>query len=198
MIETPFFFPGPAASLFGVFHESSSDQPARQPFVFCHPFGEEKLWAHRVFVTFARQLAAAGHPVLRFDYMANGDSDGEFPDFSVRTALADIGCAIDLVRARTSASRVGVLGLRLGATFAARTAAERTDVSTLVLWAPIVDGSRYMQELLRVNLTTQMAVIRKSVPIATPWRPNSGPVNRSASMDSASAWRSSTRCPRSA
>ncbi|MEI2787934.1 MAG: hypothetical protein V9E93_03525 [Steroidobacteraceae bacterium] len=35
-------------------------QPASRAIVMCHPLGEEKLWAHRVFVTFARDLAAAG------------------------------------------------------------------------------------------------------------------------------------------
>ena len=161
LAETPFFFPGPQTSLFGILHESAADAPSGQPYVFCHPFGEEKLWAHRVFVTFARRLAAAGHPVLRFDYMANGDSEGDFSQFSVETALADINCAIDLLKTRTSAEQVGLLGLRLGASFATRAAAARRDVSTLVLWAPIVDCSRYMQELLRSNLTTQMAVYKE-------------------------------------
>ena len=99
--------------------------------------------------------------MLRFDYMANGDSEGDFSQFSVETALADINCAIDLLKARTSAEQVGLLGLRLGASFATRAAAARRDVSTLVLWAPIVDCSRYMQELLRINLTTQMAVYKE-------------------------------------
>ena len=53
-----------------------SPSPCAAAFVFCHPLTEEKLWTHRVFVTFARELAAAGHTVLRFDYRGNGDSDG--------------------------------------------------------------------------------------------------------------------------
>ena len=41
----------------------------------CHPLGEEKLWAHRVFVSLARDLANAGFVVLRFDCRGEGDSD---------------------------------------------------------------------------------------------------------------------------
>ena len=52
--------------------------------VFCHPFGEEKLWTHRVFVTFARRLAAAGHAVLRFDHRANGEQMGPRHEASQR------------------------------------------------------------------------------------------------------------------
>ena len=155
-LETPLFMETPRGSLFAILHEPSGD--ARAPFVFCHPFAEEKLWTHRVFVTFARTLAAAGHPVLRFDYMGNGDSDGTFTESSLESALADVRSGIDYVRARSGASHVNLLGLRLGATIASLVAESATDVTDLVLWAPIVDGARYMQELLRVNLSTQMAV----------------------------------------
>ncbi|MEO5822089.1 MAG: alpha/beta fold hydrolase [Vicinamibacteraceae bacterium] len=156
MTETPFFFPNGSYNLFGVFHEPPAPA-SKSAFVFCHPWGEEKLWAHRVFVSFARALAADGHPVLRFDLMGNGDSDGEFSDSTLQTALSDVRCAVREVRRRTGQSTVSLMGLRLGASIAAMIADETPDVAHLILWAPIVDGGRYMQELLRINLTTQMA-----------------------------------------
>ena len=160
MREEPFFFSNGTSELFGVMHESSPAE-ARLPFVFCHPFGEEKLWTHRAFVTFARELARRGHPVLRFDYMGNGDSSGDFSESSIETALSDIGCAIDVLKRRVAAREVGLLGLRFGATLAAQIADSRTDVQRLALWSPIANGDRYMQDLLRINLTTQMAVYKE-------------------------------------
>jgi uncharacterized protein len=160
MRDAPFFFPDGTGRLFGVYHEASGSAPGL-PFVFCHPFGEEKLWTHRVFVTFARALAGRGHPVLRFDYRGNGDSSGAFADSSIATALDDLDVAIETIKARTGATGVGLVGLRLGATLAATAAHRRTDVSRLVLWAPIVDGARYAQDLLRINVTTQLAVYRE-------------------------------------
>lgn len=160
MTETALYFAGPRSRLFGVLHEPAPGD-RRLPVVFCHPFAEEKLWAHRVFVTMARTLAERGHTVLRFDYMGNGDSEGHFEDASVQTALADIGAAIDLLKERSGQPRVGLLGLRVGATFAALTAEAREDVAALVLWMPVVNGSRYMQDQLRINLTTQLAVYRE-------------------------------------
>jgi len=158
MIETPFFFLNAGHSLFGILHEPAP--PSSQlPFVFCHPFGEEKLWSHRVFVTFARRLASQGHAVLRFDFMGNGDSDGDFSTSTLSTACSDVRAAIAEVRRQTGASQVGLLGLRLGATIASLVAEDAPDVRSLVLWSPITDGSRYAQELLRTNLTTQMATI---------------------------------------
>jgi exosortase A-associated hydrolase 2 len=157
--ETPFFFRGPDGQLFGYLHEGA-DATAR-PLLLCHPFGEEKLWTHRVFVTFARALAERGHSVLRFDYRGNGDSDGSFLASSIDTAVADAHAAFEVLKERTGANRAGVLGLRFGAVIAKRLADERDDVSHLVLWQPVVNGDRYLQELLRINLSTQMAVYRE-------------------------------------
>jgi uncharacterized protein len=112
-------------------------------------------------VSFARQLAAAGHPVLRFDLMGNGDSEGSFSDSSLATAVSDVHAAVDEIRRRTGASTVNLLGLRLGATIASLAAEKIAGIERLVLWAPIVDGNRYMQEMLRINLTTQMAVYKE-------------------------------------
>jgi len=159
--ESPLIFQGPHAQLFGVMHEAAQDVPLQRPFVFCHPFAEEKLWSHRALVTYARRLAARGWPVLRFDYTGHGDSAGRFADFTAGTALDDIGAAIEQAKQACGATTVGLFGLRLGATLAALAGDARRDVDALVLWAPILDPPRYTQELLRINLTTQMAVYKE-------------------------------------
>lgn len=158
--ETPFFFHSGSHALFGLLHEPPAGRTG-DTFVFCHPFGEEKLWSHRVYVSFARTLADAGHAVLRFDYMGNGDSDGLFEHSTLTTAQADVRAAIEQARQLTGAERVHLLGLRLGATIASLVAEQSSDVDRLILWSPIVDGARYMQELLRINLTTQMAMYKE-------------------------------------
>lgn len=160
MTETPLYFRNGRYQLFGILHEAPAN-PARPAFVFSHPFAEEKLWAHRVFVAFARRLAAAGYPVLRFDYMGQGDSEGDLRDASVATCLSDLACAIEQTKRMIGCDQIALLGLRLGATLASLAAEERSDIRALVLWAPIVDGARYMQELLRTNLTTQMAAYKE-------------------------------------
>lgn len=155
------FFENGSYRLFGVLHEPVA-APSGWGWVLCHPFAEEKLWAQRVYVSFARMLAARGAWVLRFDAMGNGDSQGHFSDSSVETMLSDIGCAIrQLERSSETPLSVGLLGLRFGATLAALAAERYPTVRKLVLWEPIVDGGKYMQELLRVNLTTQTAIYKE-------------------------------------
>jgi uncharacterized protein len=158
--ETPFFLDNAGVQLYAVAHDPAG-AASGEVFVFCHPLAEEKLWTHRVFVGYARQLAAAGVAVLRVDLRGNGDSDGDFSQASVGTAVADIRAAIDHARSRWAAARVHLLGLRFGATLAAVVAEQSDDVDRLVLWSPITDGERYVQELLRTNLATQTAVYRE-------------------------------------
>jgi exosortase A-associated hydrolase 2 len=161
MKETPFFFPNGIRDLFGVLHEPASGE-RNTGFVFCYPFAEEKLWVHRVFVNFARALGDRGHAVLRFDYMGHGDSGGDFAEATVESRLRDIACAVDTLKKKVPAvEHVGLLGLRFGAMLAAIAAERDATVSHLILWDPVVRGSAYMREMLRINLATQMAVFKE-------------------------------------
>lgn len=159
--EKPFFFQNGGYTLFGVLHRPDPIVTLPQGFVFCHPCFEEKLWAHRVYVGMARELARRGFPVLRFDYMGHGDSEGDFEQATVATRLSDIACAVQALRNEAGVADVGLLGLRFGGSLAALSADTLPGITRLVLWDPMVDGAAYMQEVLLSNLATQSAVHQK-------------------------------------
>lgn len=70
--------------------------------------------AHRGFVDLADKLAAAGHPVLRYDRRGVGDSDGADPGF--RNSGPDIAAALAALRAACpNVTRVAGWGLCDGA-----------------------------------------------------------------------------------
>lgn len=73
--------------------------------------------SHRQFVLLARALAAAGYPVLRFDYRGMGDSTGALRDFADVTP--DVGAAIDALQAALpGVQQVALWGLCDGASAA--------------------------------------------------------------------------------
>ena len=73
--------------------------------------------SHRQFVHLARVLAAAGHPVLRFDVRGMGDSTGELHSFE--QVAPDIGAAIEaLLRHAPQVRQVVLWGLCDGASAA--------------------------------------------------------------------------------
>ncbi|MCB2173669.1 alpha/beta hydrolase [bacterium] len=161
MKETPLYFRNGSYDLYGV-HYEPAEALQDEAFVFVDAFAEEKLWSQRVMVGFARRLAALGYPVLRFDFMGHGDSDGTFGEATVETRLSDIERAAAWLRERSGPiENVGLLGLRFGATLA-MTAAERlSGCTSVILWAPVLDGVKYMKEILRANLVTQTAVFKE-------------------------------------
>ena len=123
-IDPPFFFANGTYRLFGILHVPEK-RSRGTGYVLCYPFAEERLWAQRVYVDFARELARRGDPVLRFDFMGNGDSEGTFEEADVETWLSDIACAVRTLKAKAPGlDDVGLIGLRFGATLAAL-AAER-------------------------------------------------------------------------
>jgi pimeloyl-ACP methyl ester carboxylesterase len=93
-------------------------------------------------------LSRAGVDVLRFDYHGTGDSAGEATDGDAAAWAGDVSTAIEELKDTAGADRVGLVGLRLGATLAATAAAERDDVDAVALWDPVVDGSCYVRELV--------------------------------------------------
>jgi exosortase A-associated hydrolase 2 len=144
--------------IFTIQHSPKNDQPSKA-YVFVHPFAEEKLWSHRVYVTTARAFCEQGILATRFDLRGHGDSDGNYQDASLDKHLVDVNAVIDhLKQNNPSISEIGLFGLRLGGTIATLTALNRDDVDELMLWDPVLDGERYMQEILRSNLAAQMAV----------------------------------------
>lgn len=162
--ETPFFFTSHGQRLFGLLHAPADANPDGQGWVFCHPFAEEKLWSHRVFISMARDLVGQGMPVLRFDYRGYGDSEGRFERFTPADHVGDIQAAVaELRRRQPAVSRVNLLGLRYGATLAVLAAAGNPAIGRLVLWDPVVDMGQYLQDQLRSNLTTQMVLHGKVV-----------------------------------
>lgn len=153
--QEAFFFEHDGFRLFAICHRPAGPS-AELGFVFCHPYGEEKQASYPVLARFARELAADGFPVLRFDARGYGDSDGDLEDATVGSQLGDTLAAARQLRRRLGVSEVGLLGLRLGATVAALAAERASELGALILWSPVTDGSRYLDELLRKKMFAEM------------------------------------------
>lgn len=148
----PLYFGNSPKARFGVYHAvPASARSLDRGVVLCYPLGHEYLRAHRAFRNLALALNRAGLPVLRFDYLGSGDSDGDGADAGIPAWQQDIDAAVDELKQRASVSRVSLVGLRFGATLAALTAARRSDIDTLVLWDPVLSGHAYLEELAAVQ-----------------------------------------------
>lgn len=143
----PLFFGSSDRPLYGVYHPPKARVGRQAGVVLCYPFGQEYMRAHRAFRQLALLLAKAGFHVFRFDYHGTGDSSGDAEDFTLTSAIADVGVAIDELKDMADVEQVVLFGLRLGGAVVAQAAQHRADVSHLVLWDAIADGAAYLQEL---------------------------------------------------
>ena len=147
---------GGAHPFTGWFHRDPAAFPTGQVAVICGPVGYEYTRAYRSLRHLAERFARSGIPALRFDYHGIGDSPGDDLDpgrlaaweSNVRDALRHFnrGQTPFSHREKGAPARVILVGVRLGATLAARVASE-IPVERLVLWNPVVTGRPYLREL---------------------------------------------------
>ena len=164
VVRTPFYFESQGDRLFGWLHRLESASRRDRGVIICPPIGHEQVYSHRSLRHLADAVAAAGFPVVRFDYHGTGDSagSGEEPE-GVATWLANIRDAHDWLRRRIGCEHISLIGLRIGATLATRAATE-WPVDGLVLWAPVVKGRSYLREMKALSLTASGGRSASEVP----------------------------------
>lgn len=127
--DEAFSFECQGQRLLGILHrpvEGSAPEAAATGVVVIVGGPQYRAGSHRQFVHLARALAAAGHPVLRFDVRGMGDSGGAQRSFE--QISADIAAAIDALFARAPGVQRAVLwGLCDGASAALLYLHERAD-----------------------------------------------------------------------
>ncbi|HEY4928041.1 MAG TPA: oligosaccharide flippase family protein [Acidimicrobiales bacterium] len=140
---TPTWFGPEARPLFGWVHVP--DVAGGQGVVLCPSIGIEGEASQLAYRDLAVALADAGCTVLRFDYDGMGDSAGRMTDPDRLAAwITSVDRGLDYLR-DAGAVRLHLVGARLGATLAARAAAGRDDVASLVLWYPWTRGSQFVR-----------------------------------------------------
>jgi pimeloyl-ACP methyl ester carboxylesterase len=141
------FFGDSERPLYGVYHAPPIEHLSDRGVLLCYPVGYEYMGSHWAFRRLAKLLTEAGLHVFRFDYFGTGDSAGESGEGSVAQWKADICLAFDELRDMSGAREVSLIGYRLGAALGAEASTEGLHIKDLVLWDPVVNGKKYIDEL---------------------------------------------------
>ncbi len=135
------------ADCFGWFHAPASGASRDAAVLLCPGLGQDLSTGHRPLRQLADALAAAGFPVLRFDYPGTGDSADIEPAACWPAWRQAVDAALDWLRMQAGARRLVVAGLRFGATLGALAATRHRDVAGLLLLAPVLKGRPYATQL---------------------------------------------------
>jgi len=149
----PFFFGETAEPLLGLHHPPAGARTRPSAVAILNPFGDEYSRAHRSLRQLADRVSAAGFHVLRFDYFGCGDSAGADDQGRLARWLEDAAAALEELEALSGASRMALVGLRLGGSLAVELARRRQGIEQLALWDPVARGQVYLQELEAAHAT---------------------------------------------
>ncbi len=147
----PVLFGPPSRRLFGIHH--AAQRSGSSAVLVCMPFGQEAIRTHRFFRVLSDRLARAGHVVLRFDFFGSGDSGGADADGELDGWTRDVGLAHEELRRHAGDRRITWVGARLGGTVAAKADASHPRAARLLLWDPVLEGSRYLESLRTAHVT---------------------------------------------
>lgn len=150
---TPGFVSVGARRLFCMRYGPAAAPVTRRVLVIA-PFGEEMNKCRRLLAQLCRALAARGAEVWVPDLYGTGDSEGDFSEASWSDWQNDV-IAVDAEAAiALGALPVVYLALRTGALLLAQVHARLPQFSgaTVMLWQPVLDGSRYLAQFLRLRV----------------------------------------------
>jgi pimeloyl-ACP methyl ester carboxylesterase len=134
--------------IFGIHEPAAATVGRPKSVVLCYPWGAEYIYAHRAMRQLAIRLSMSGYHTMRFDYFGTGDSGGEFSQADLQGWQSDAEFAIEAVKEIAGASKVALVGLRIGANVAASVAQRLpSEIEGVVLWDPIVSGKEYLKKL---------------------------------------------------
>lgn len=108
--------------------------------VMYHGFTGNKTEHAKHFLNFSRIISKYGYASLRMDFSGNGESDGDFPDFTMDTMMAEAMQIYEYAKNLEGVKKVTLLGFSMGGGVSTYLSGKLGNkVSKLVLWSPAVN-----------------------------------------------------------
>ncbi|HKM29659.1 MAG TPA: alpha/beta hydrolase [Bacilli bacterium] len=105
--------------------------------VMYHGFTGNKTEHAGHFRSLSRLLLVENMGSIRMDFSGNGESDGEFKDFTFDTLIAEANLMLDYAKKVANVQRIILLGYSMGGAVAAMVAAKRfAEIDKMILWSP--------------------------------------------------------------
>jgi alpha-beta hydrolase superfamily lysophospholipase len=143
----PLYIDAPGGPVFAVYHRPADAAPAGRPAVlFCAPWGWNETVSYHSRRTWAEALAEAGHPVLRFDLPAVGDSAGAPAEADLLDRwIAAVGAAATRLAELAPGRELVALGMELGGLLALEAARGEAPIDAIALWAMPKGGRGFVR-----------------------------------------------------
>lgn len=129
--------------------------------IYFHGFTGNKSEHAKHFVNFSRLISKEGYASLRLDFSGNGESDGEFYDFTMDTLISDAKLIIEYALTIQGVKKYTLLGFSMGGAVATYMSSIYKDkISKLILWSPATN----ICELIQKHYQNQVKAEEGKVP----------------------------------
>ncbi|MEI8366075.1 MAG: alpha/beta fold hydrolase [Parachlamydiaceae bacterium] len=130
--------------IFGIFHRPTMPSPYPTVLI-CHGLAGDKCGKNRAYVNISEQFSRYGIASFRFDFRGSGDSEGDFSEATLESEVSDVSVALEYLRQRpdVDGNRIGIFGRSIGGAVSIIAAAQDTHIKSMVIWAPVYDGSQW-------------------------------------------------------
>ena len=137
-------------------------QVANECIIYFSPIFEERMWSQRIAFNFALEiLKHTKQSVLFFDYYGYGESDGESEDFNLSRCKDTVTVITNHLKDRFGISSFTFFGIRTGCAVALNSLSPDLNMTSTILWDPILDLKDFLFKSLRSTLSTQLFVFRE-------------------------------------
>lgn len=133
------------------------EHPTDHAMLICPPVGHEFVNSYRGLRHLADGFAEKGVTTFRVEYQGVGDSSGLDTDPDrLQKWLDSIEQTVSFIKEKCEIKKVSLLGLRIGATLASMIS-NKIEIENLMCWVPVVEGKRYIREMLALQKTGENA-----------------------------------------
>lgn len=126
---------------------NASGEDSNKTIIFAHSYANNRLEESYGVLKLSKVLSEKGFNVLLFDFRNSGQSEGNLTTVGYNEKK-DLLAAIKYVKTNNPVSRIGVLGVSMGASVSIMAAAESEDIQAVIADSPYAN----LGDLLRENL----------------------------------------------
>ena len=124
--------------------------------VFFHGFTGNKSEHAYHFRNFSRILARDGYASIRMDFSGNGESDGEFYDFTYDTMFSEAKQIIDYAFKIEGVKKVSLLGFSMGGAVASiMSSVYKNKISKVILWSAAANIADHIKTYFETGVKTE-------------------------------------------
>ncbi|MBA3866604.1 MAG: hypothetical protein H0X42_09725 [Solirubrobacterales bacterium] len=130
-----------------LFHAAGQGGSNRSSVLICPPWGWDEVASYRTRRKWAQRLAESGHPTLRLELPATGDSGGTPADAGlVDSWIGAIAAAASWLKSAGGGSPLVALGLGLGGLLGLESLTAGAPIDEMALWAMPALGRGFVRE----------------------------------------------------